>query len=185
MSPTGRRPGWSSCRLHTSTTVAKGVPLTIKLTIQDAANDCAPLTGAAVYIWHCDQAGRYSLYSQGVTDQNYLRGVGEADAHGVVTFTSIYPACYAGRWPHIHFEVYPSLAEATKAGTVRATSQIALPKATSDLVYATSGYEQSVRNLSQVSLTSDMVFSDGVELQTPTVTGDVPSGFTIALTVAT
>ena len=25
-------------------------------------------------------------------------------------FTTIFPACYAGRWPHMHFEVYESLA---------------------------------------------------------------------------
>ena len=120
---------------------AEGVPLTIKLAIQDAANNCAPIAGAAVYIWHCDQAGRYSLYSQGVTDQNYLRGVGEADANGVVTFTSIYPACYSGRWPHIHFEVYPTLAKATDPANRIATSQIALPEDACNTVYATSGYE--------------------------------------------
>jgi hypothetical protein len=31
-----------------------------------------------------------------------------------VTVTSIFPGCYAGRWPHIHFEVYKSLSAATK-----------------------------------------------------------------------
>ena len=90
-----------------STTVAEGVPLAIKLTIQDAGGDCAPLAGAAVYLWHCDRDGGYSLYSQAVADENYLRGVQEADDSGLVTFQSIFPACYPGRWPHIHFEVYP------------------------------------------------------------------------------
>ena len=58
-----------------STTVASGVPLTIRLAILDVADSCAPLDGAAVYLWHCDQAGRYSLYSQGAKGENYLRGV--------------------------------------------------------------------------------------------------------------
>ena len=40
------------------------------------------------------------------TDENYLRGVQEADADGKLTFTTIFPACYSGRWPHVHFEVY-------------------------------------------------------------------------------
>ena len=40
-----------------------------------------------------------------------------ADDDGVVTFTSIFPARYSGRWPHIHFEVYPSLETATDGGT--------------------------------------------------------------------
>ena len=162
---------------------ADGVPLTIALTIVSASS-CAALAGRAVYIWHCDKLGRYSLYSSGATNQNYLRGVQEADANGKVTFTSIFPACYAGRWPHIHFEVYPSLATATNVANKIATSQIALPKATCDLVYATSGYEQSVTNLSQVSLATDMVFSDGSSLELATISGSVASGLTAALTVA-
>lgn len=36
---------------------AEGVPLTLDLTILDAASD-APLAGAAVYAWHCDREGR-------------------------------------------------------------------------------------------------------------------------------
>jgi protocatechuate 3,4-dioxygenase beta subunit len=45
--------------------------------------------------------------------ENYLRGVQEADDDGVVTFHSIFPGCYSGRWPHIHYEVYESLDAAT------------------------------------------------------------------------
>ena len=144
---------------------------------------CTP-SGQAVYIWHCDRPGRYSLYSSGVTNQNYLRGVQEADADGKVTFTTIFPGCYAGRWPHIHFEVYPSLSAATNVRNKVAMSQIALPKAACDAVYATSGYEASVRNLSGVSLASDMVFSDGSALELATMTGSVAGGLTASLTVA-
>jgi len=162
---------------------ATGVPLTIALTIVSAST-CAPLANRAVYVWHCDQAGRYSLYSAGATNQNYLRGVQAADASGKVTFTSIFPACYAGRWPHIHFEVYPSLAAATNVANKIATSQLALPKATCDLVYATSGYQSSITNLSQVSLASDMVFSDGSSLELATITGSIATGLTATLTVA-
>ncbi|HEX8029657.1 MAG TPA: intradiol ring-cleavage dioxygenase [Vicinamibacterales bacterium] len=162
---------------------AQGVPLTIDLTIVSAST-CAPLAGRAIYIWHCDREGRYSLYTAGATNQNYLRGIQETDANGRVSFTSIYPACYAGRWPHIHFEVYPSLASATDQRNKVATSQIALPKATNDLVYAVAGYEQSVRNAAQVSLTSDMVFSDGASLELATISGSVGSGLTSTLSVA-
>ncbi len=162
---------------------AAGVPLNVVLTIVSAST-CAPLAGAAVYLWHCDREGRYSLYTQGVTNQNYLRGVQEADANGRVTFQSIYPGCYAGRWPHIHFEVYPTLASATSVRNKTATSQIALPKAASDLVYAASGYEQSIRNAAQITLASDNVFSDGSALELATTSGDVNSGFTATLTVA-
>jgi protocatechuate 3,4-dioxygenase beta subunit len=162
--------------------VAGGVPTTIKLTVVEAgAGD--PVSGAAVYLWHCDRDGNYSLYSPSVTNENYLRGVQETDSSGTATFTSIYPACYSGRWPHIHFEVYPSLDEATSAGSTLATSQIALTEDVSRTVYATDGYSQSVSNLSQVSLATDMVFSDGAELETPAVTGSVADGYVVALKV--
>ncbi|MBY0494858.1 MAG: intradiol ring-cleavage dioxygenase [Cyanobacteria bacterium] len=163
--------------------VAGGVPLNIVLNIVSAST-CAPLAGAAVYLWHCDREGRYSLYTQGVTNQNYLRGVQEADANGRVTFQSIYPGCYAGRWPHIHFEVYSNLAAATNSRNKTATSQIALPKAASDLVYAVAGYEQSIRNSAQITLASDNVFSDGSALELATTTGDVNGGITATLSVA-
>jgi protocatechuate 3,4-dioxygenase beta subunit len=167
-----------------STTVAAGVPLTIKLSIQDQANNCAPLAGAAVYLWHCDRDGGYSLYSPGVTAENYLRGVQAADGSGVVTFTSIFPACYSGRWPHIHFEVYPSLDKATDQANKIATSQIALPKDICDTVYATDGYSQSIANLARVSLASDNVFADdGGVHELGTMSGSVGSGLTVELAV--
>jgi protocatechuate 3,4-dioxygenase beta subunit len=163
--------------------VAAGVPLTIKLKVLDVSNDGAALAGSAVYLWHCNQAGEYSLYSDAVVNENYLRGVQEADDDGYVTFTSIYPAAYSGRWPHIHFEVYPSLAKATTASSKLRTSQLALPEDACQAVYATSGYEASVQNLAQSSLDSDNIFSDGYSLQLAKVTGSVTEGYTATLNV--
>ncbi len=163
--------------------VAQGVPLTIKLAVQDSAKGCAALAGAAVYLWHCDREGRYSLYSQGVTGENYLRGVQESDAQGNLTFTSIFPAAYSGRWPHAHFEIYRSVAEATSGGSPLVTSQLALPKETCDSVYATTGYEQSVSNLARTSLERDNVFRDGVDQQLAAITGSVSGGYTATLAV--
>jgi protocatechuate 3,4-dioxygenase beta subunit len=163
--------------------VAEGVPLSIDLTVLDIAAGGTPLEGAAVYIWHCDREGRYSLYSDEILDENYLRGLQPADANGKLAFTSIFPGAYSGRWPHIHFEVYPSVDEATAAGSKLVTSQIALPEDVSRLVYAAAGYDQSVQNLSQTSLSSDMVFSDGYSTQLATATGSVDEGITIALNV--
>jgi protocatechuate 3,4-dioxygenase beta subunit len=163
--------------------VAEGVPLTIDLTVLDKADGCTPLTGAAVYLWHCDREGRYSMYSSGAEDENYLRGVQEVDADGTVKFTSVFPAAYMGRWPHIHFAVYPGLAEATSAGTPIATSQLALPREVCEVVYATGGYEASVRNLAQTSLDSDNVFGDGYDHQLAAMTGSVDAGYTASLSV--
>lgn len=163
------------------TGTAEGVPLTIALAIEDASSG-DPVAKAAVYVWHCDRDGDYSLYT--ITDQNYLRGVQQAGDDGIVTFTSVFPACYSGRWPHIHFEVYPDLAAATSGSDRLATSQIALPQGTCDEVYATDGYAQSVTNLQQVSLATDMVFgNDGGVHQLGTITGSVSNGLKVALSV--
>jgi protocatechuate 3,4-dioxygenase beta subunit len=165
-----------------ATGVAAGVPLTVTLTLVNANASCASLAGYAVYIWHCDQAGRYSLYSSGITGENYLRGVQVTDSNGQVTFTTIFPACYAGRWPHIHVEIYPSLALATTVSHVAKTTQIAMTQDACSTVFASSGYSASIANFAQVSLTSDNVFSDGATLETPTITGSVAAGYALALT---
>lgn len=168
----------------TGSAKAAGVPLTFTLTLLDNANGCVPLAGAAVYAWHCDREGRYSLYDSGLTKENYLRGVQEADANGQVTFTSVFPGAYSGRWPHIHFEVFESMSNATAAGQVLAVSQIALTKAACDDVYATPGYQASVRNMTRTTLQSDNVFGDdGGIYQLATMTGSAAAGYTAGLNV--
>ncbi|MXG91064.1 3,4-dioxygenase subunit beta [Nocardioides flavescens] len=168
-----------------ATGVAEGVPMTINLAVYDNSSaGMSAYAGAAVYLWHCDRDGNYSLYSDGITEENYLRGVQEVAADGTVSFTSIFPACYSGRWPHLHFEVYPSIDDATSASGKLRTSQIAMPQDVCDTVYGTAeGYEQSVSNFAQVSLDSDNVFSDGHSLQMATLTGSVDEGYTLALNV--
>lgn len=54
---------------------AGGVVLTITIRLVNTNGSCANLAGYAIYLWHCDREGRYSMYSSGVTGQNYLRGV--------------------------------------------------------------------------------------------------------------
>jgi protocatechuate 3,4-dioxygenase beta subunit len=163
---------------------AEGVPMTLELTLTDLANGGVPFAGVAVYVWHCDRDGGYSLYSEGITEQNYLRGVQIADAAGKVSFTSIFPACYPGRWPHVHFEVYPDEASITDSATAIATSQVALPQDVAEAVYATDGYDASVANLDRLSLDSDNVFGDdGGATQLGTATGSVDSGYAVSLAV--
>jgi protocatechuate 3,4-dioxygenase beta subunit len=165
--------------------VAEGVPVTVKLRVHDlAGEEITPLAGAAVYLWHCDREGNYSMYSEAVADENYLRGVQETDSDGRLEFTSIFPACYAGRWPHLHFEVYESLDSATTYTNKLRTSQLALPQDACEDVYDTAeGYDVSVGNLADVSLDSDGIFSDGYSLQMATVTGSVEDGYEITLNV--
>jgi protocatechuate 3,4-dioxygenase beta subunit len=163
---------------------AQGVPLTVRLKVFDLnGDDATVLAGAAVYAWHCDREGRYSMYSEGVEDENYLRGVQETDPEGYAEFTSIFPAAYDGRWPHIHFEVYPSLSDATSATNKLRTSQLALPEATCKQVYEAEGYDASVGNLARTSLDGDGVFGDGYSLQLAKVTGSNDEGYVATLNV--
>ncbi|WP_404479998.1 intradiol ring-cleavage dioxygenase [Novosphingobium sp. BL-52-GroH] len=167
-----------------STTTATGVPLEIELQLVDVSNGCAAISGAAIYVWHCDAYGRYSLYSSGVTTESYLRGVQVTDAEGKVTFTTIYPACYSGRWPHIHFEVFTGgLTSASTGRTATLISQLAMPAATNTAVFSgDTTYTASIANYNAISLSSDNVFGDNTSAQlaqmTPTLSGSVSAGYT-------
>lgn len=163
-----------------------GTPLEFSFTLTDMANDDAPFEGAAVYVWHADGQGRYSMYSDGVTDETFLRGIQVADADGKVTFTTIVPGCYDGRWTHIHFEVYPDAKSATDVANAIATSQVAFPKAMLDTVYQdTDLYPESATNLANVgSLENDGIFGDGYELEMGTFTGSPSKGYVGSLAVA-
>lgn len=159
---------------------ADGVPTTVQLTIVDASTGSA-LPGAAVYLWHCTAEGQYSMYE--IEDQNYLRGVQAADDAGRLSFQTIFPGCYAGRWPHIHFEVYESADVATAGSQAMKTTQLALAEADCQAVYADGRYGNSSGNLGQLSLATDNVFSDGWEEQLATSTGSPSDGYTVNLTV--
>lgn len=164
-----------------STTVATGVAVTLTLTLVDVNAACAPLAGYAIYLWHCDRQGHYSLYTAAA--ESYLRGVQVTDANGQVTFTTIFPGCYDGRWPHMHFEVFSSLTNALGGRYATLTSQLAMPSATCAVVYAdTTTYPSSATNFARVSLSSDNVFGDNssaqVAQQTPTMTGSAAAGYT-------
>jgi protocatechuate 3,4-dioxygenase beta subunit len=164
------------------TGTAPGVPLQLTLSLVDSNNSCAPLSGYAVYIWHCTRDGLYSLYSAGAQDENFLRGVQVTDADGLCEFTTIFPGCYSGRWPHIHFEVYPSLAMATQYENRTLVSQMAMPGDICSTVYdGADGYTASIANFASISIASDNVFSDNssaqITQQTPVLSGSVAAGY--------
>jgi protocatechuate 3,4-dioxygenase beta subunit len=164
-----------------STTVAQGVQVVLTLKVVNVNAACAPLAGYAVYLWQCDKDGNYSLY--GAPNESYLRGVGVTDANGDVTFTTIFPGCYDGRWPHMHFEVFSSLTTATSGRFAVLTSQLAMPAAAASAVFSGSSlYSSSVSNFSRVSLNSDGIFGDNTAAQvaamTPTFSGSVGAGYT-------
>lgn len=169
-----------------STTVATGVQVSITITLESVSNSCAPLSGHAIYFWQCDREGHYSLYTAAA--ESYLRGVQETDSNGQVTFVTIFPACYDGRWPHMHFEVYSSLSAATSGKAAALTSQFAMPEDLAASIYTdTTTYPSSATNLTKVSLATDLVFGDNTTAQntqmTPTFAGSASAGYTANVTV--
>ena len=172
-----------------STATARGVPLELTITLLNSSRACAPLQGYAIYVWHCDRSGNYSLYSSSIQNENYLRGVQVTDARGQVKFTTIYPACYAGRYPHIHFEIYQGLSSATSYRNSLLVSQLAMPRDICQSVYKNAaGYNESLADLSNVTVSSDNVFGDStaaqIARQTPVLTGSVSAGYTGTILIA-
>lgn len=169
-----------------TSTVAQGLLTTLTLTLIDTNASCAPLTGFAVYLWHCDAAGRYSLYTAAA--ESYLRGVQVSNDSGQVTFTTIFPGCYSGRWPHIHFEIFKSLSVATTGKNAALTSQLAMPASICNTVYGSLPlYSTSVSNFSAITLASDNVFGDNTAAQiaamTPAMVGNITDGYAATATI--
>ncbi|MEZ5974035.1 MAG: cadherin-like beta sandwich domain-containing protein [Planctomycetota bacterium] len=161
-----------------------GVPLTVHLSLVDINTGCAAIAGAAVYIWHCDKDGAYSGYSSGQngnhSGETFCRGIQVSDANGNVTFQTIYPGWYTGRITHIHMQVFLNNATGAPA---EVTSQLAFPPAVTQAVYNSSLYSAHGQNTSVADFAHDNVFSDGVDLQLGTVTGDLTSGYHVSLTM--
>lgn len=138
---------------------AQGVQLDVEIRLVNVDAACQPMEGLALYLWHCDGQGRYSLYD--LPEADYLRGLQVSDADGVVRFRTIFPGCYPSRWPHMHFEVFASRQAAVSGRAALLTAQIALPAAECERIYASvSDYRDSGRSLSALSMDRDNVFSD-------------------------
>lgn len=91
-----------------------GLPVRLALKFVDADN-CEPVAGAVVEIWHTQRTGVYSgvtpagafCYGDDPDAENhlYFRGSQTTDANGRVDFDTCYPGWYPGRAIHIHFRV--------------------------------------------------------------------------------
>ncbi len=166
--------------LDTGGATAEGLPLELTVQLVNVEGACAPLAGHAIYLRHCDAAGRYSIYD--LPDASYLRAVGVTDAGGSVSFTTIFPGCYRGRFPHMHFEVYPSLETATDYRNRILTSQLAMPEPLCAAAYsALPVYAPSVANFADSPLARDGIFANNtprqLAAQTPELSGDASAGY--------
>jgi len=159
-----------------------GLPFTIKITIQNKNNDCAVLQGAIVDIWHCDKDGYYSEYggtsmqTVDYTSVHFLRGRQVTDSNGLVGFTSIFPGWYSSRAPHIHVHIYNA------SGTSLLVTQIAFPSDVTDLVYTTAT-QYYTKGKQDTYNSTDNVFSDSVDEELATVTGNMTDGYVLTHTI--
>lgn len=160
-----------------------GYKLTAKITVLNNSNNCNPVSGLLVDIWHCDAEGNYSEYGgSGMQATNYqsvhfLRGRQTTDANGLVTFTSIFPGWYSGRATHIHVHIYSA------SGTSLKVTQIAFPEGTGTAVAAVNGYSKGMSGYTYNK--NDNVFSDdtaGIEIAT--VSGSTSAGFNLAINLS-
>jgi protocatechuate 3,4-dioxygenase beta subunit len=128
-----------------------GVPLELRLDVQDATN-CEPIRDATVEIWHCDALGAYSGFSDGADDETFLRGAQKSAGAGKVTFQTIYPGWYRGRTTHIHVKVHAG-------GEVVHTGQLYFDETVTNAVYGEKPYashgEPTTTNA------SDGIYGDG------------------------
>lgn len=156
-----------------------GAPLTLRLKILGEDN-CTPMTNVRVNIWSCDKDGVYSGYATpqnagGSADTKWLRGYQMTDANGEVEFKTIFPGWYSGRICHIHFKV-------TMSSTSSRISQLTFDIPTKNAIYAAFPALYT-KGADPMTIASDNIFSDGVEYQTATLTGNPTDGYSSYLEV--
>ena len=152
----------------------EGVSLTIRFELQDKNNDCKPIEGLYVDIWHCDSQGNYSEYDGQLNGdfgtEDFLRGRQMSNAEGMVSFESIYPGWYPGRAPHIHLEILDM------NGNSLFVTQVGFPEDKSLEVYSTVGYNENPDTNNE----RDNVLSDQ---EVANLSGGIQTGFVLTKTL--
>jgi protocatechuate 3,4-dioxygenase beta subunit len=154
----------------------QGIALLINLKIQDKNENCSPIPGVQVDIWHCDAEGHYSEYGgvrlqeKDYTQVSFLRGRQTADENGEVSFLSIFPGWYPGRAPHLHVDIL-------RDEKILLSTQIAFPEESTAEVYASRGYHGK----EDTPNAEDGVFRNSlVGNMADAVTGNPEDGYTLS-----
>jgi protocatechuate 3,4-dioxygenase beta subunit len=165
---------------------AAGASLDLTLTLVDAGAGCRPLAGHVLYLWHNDREGQYSLYD--LPEESYLRGVQISNADGQLRFATIFPGCYPGRYPHLHFQIYRSRSAAQHGREALLTSQLAFPADACRQLYASPAYARSRAAFDALSFANDAIFRDNSPAQMTAMTlnmrGDARSGYLASAQIA-
>ncbi|MGC3981928.1 MAG: hypothetical protein QM808_11755 [Steroidobacteraceae bacterium] len=153
-----------------------GVPLIMDIKIVNTNNNCAPLVGYDVYVWHCDADGYYSYYSgqpgylgtKSYPNGYFLRAAQTSNSCGEVTFNTIFPGWYTGRYAHLHIAV-------ALGSTQEAVTQMTWPADIITNVYGNSSY-YTAHGQNTTSFSGDNVFL-GNSGQIATTTGSISAGY--------
>lgn len=163
-----------------------GLPLTLSFVIIDTTT-CAPLVGAAVDVWHCDDTGVYSdESSQSTSGETFHRGVQLTDASGKVTFASVFPGWYAGRTVHIHIKVHVGgsvSGGAYSGGHVSHTGNVFFPQAINDAVAATAPYVTADTNARTKNVDDNVWMNQGGSAYVLDVSGSAATSITASITL--
>ncbi|RBO83893.1 intradiol ring-cleavage dioxygenase [Marinomonas aquiplantarum] len=116
--PTTEGPCYSRTRFRKDISAGRdGLPVRLWFKVID--DDCQPVVGAKVDIWHCDPLGVYSGSDMQMVDfctngdetyqaSDWFRGVQITDQNGLVYFETCFPGWYVSRAVHIHLTITTS-----------------------------------------------------------------------------
>lgn len=161
-----------------------GVEMATLISIVNAKDDCNPLSGVLVDIWHCDVDGNYSQYGgtqmqpTNYQSVNWFRGRQATDNNGLVTFKTIFPGWYQSRATHIHVHIYDATGKSLLVTQIAFQDSLSVNVNTNGSKY---GYTKGISGYTYNS--RDNVFSDGVDKQMSTVTGTMADGFEMKITL--
>ena len=152
----------------------KGIPLKLVFQVKDSQNNCEPLAGVFVDLWHCDAHGNYSEYNNQLegnfTQHHFLRGRQTSDENGFVSFVSIFPGWYPGRAPHLHLEVLKSSQESLLV------TQTSFPESVSTEVYFSEHYVGT----HDTTNNQDFAFAEGGDQNLPdSIEGNLEDGYVL------
>lgn len=153
-----------------------GLPLGLRLQVNNVNANCAPVKNARVDIWHCDKDGYYSGFVNdgylGTIDNSgktFLRGIQLTNKNGIVEFTTIYPGWYPGRITHIHLEFFITNVSVK-------TAQVAFPDKINRKVYQSPDYLGHGQNTTVLRNMEDAVFKDSLANELCTIDKASPAG---------
>lgn len=140
--------------------ISSGAPLALTFQVMRLnADECQPLPGAQVDVWHCDAAGIYSDVRDpgfNTVGKKFLRGYQITDARGEARFLTIYPGWYPIRTVHIHFKIRT---RPMARRSFEFTSQVYFPDELTDRVHT--GHPYAAMGPRRVRNRQDFIFRHG------------------------